>query len=401
MDKKPTKSVSPKAREIYRWIRRHSVASKHDLLKQTELPVSTLSRILDEMVENGLLEEAGLGESSGGRRPQLYQTNPKYAYVFGLDISRAQSRLILADLHLQTLEEVVWNMTDKLTPDSLIGQVIQAGRQMLERTGIRTEQLLGIGVGAVGPVDRMEGMILDPQYFAAPGWRDVPIRERLEAAFQVPVYVDNGANTAIRAEYWADSPLEIQNVLYVRAGVGLRSSMIVGGQVVYGAFDMEGAVGQMVIQTDGVPHRERADRYGCLESYVSIHAIEQVLRSRMKQGRDTRLREMVARAEEADIHHMLQALAERDPLTVEVFTQAATYFGIGLGNLLNTLHPQSVILGGPLIVSNELFFDVATRTAVRCCAYYPQYKVRFQKERLGSTAVAVGAVIQVIDETFA
>ena len=91
--------------------------------------------------------------------------------------------------------------------------------------------------------------------------------------------------------------------------------------------------------------------------------------------------------------HLLAALKEGDPLTAELFTQSATYFGIGLANMLNLLHPEKVILGGPLFNTQDLYFEVATKVAIRNAYYYPAYQVVFSRGRLGEEALAVGAAV--------
>ena len=96
--------------------------------------------------------------------------------------------------------------------------------------------------------------------------------------------------------------------------------------------------------------------------------------------------------------HVLEALKKNDPLVVEIITEAATYFGIGLANLLNILHPEKVILGGPLIAGGELFFQTATQVAIRKTYYYPAYQVVFSKGQLGEEALAIGAAVMVMDQ---
>lgn len=385
-----------KAREIYRLIRKYGTVSKLVLQEQSRLTVSTLTRILEELVQQGLIVEVGFGESTGGRRPILYEANRDYARVFGLEIARASSRLVLCDMHLNVLESKRWEMNEQATPQFLIEEIARAGKAMMERRGIGPERVLGLGIGAVGPLDRHSGVILEPLYFPASGWKHVPIVERLEAALGVPALLDNGANAALLGEYWMDRSDESEHLLYVHTGVGLRSAMMTGGKLVYGAVDMEGAVGQMIIQSDGVPHREGGN-YGCLESYVSVYAVVRMAQSMLKQGRKSVMNEMGVKPEQIGFSELLAALQQDDPLAREIFEQTAVYFGIGLANLLNILHPEKVILGGPLVTSHPLFFDVAVETALKKTYYYPTYQVRFSKGALGDDALAVGAAVMVVN----
>jgi predicted NBD/HSP70 family sugar kinase len=161
---------------------------------------------------------------------------------------------------------------------------------------------------------------------------------------------------------------------------------------------MEGAVGQMIIQTDGLPYRESRGNYGCLETYASIYALEQAVQSRLKQGRSCILNEWGYKPDKVTFSALVRALKVNDPLIVELFNQAATYFGIGLANLLNTLHPEKVVLGGALVTSHDLFFNVATKVAIKNTYYYPTYQVVFSKGKLGEDALATGAAVIVLNQ---
>jgi predicted NBD/HSP70 family sugar kinase len=383
-----------KHKDVFALIHQRGVVSKQELLESGDWTGSTLTRTLEELSSLGLIEEAGFGESTGGRRPILYRTNPEYGVIFGLDISRMTSQLVLFDVHLNKLESRRWTMTERMTPDVFIAEVADQAEAMLAARGIRPDGVLGMGIGAVGPLDRSSGTILEPLYFSAPGWRQVPITAALQERLGVPVLLDNGANAALLGEHWASREQQYQHLLYVHVGVGLRSAMMVGGKLVYGAVDMEGAIGQMIVQADG-PRLHSGGNFGSLEAYASIHALEHQAESRLKLGRDSLLRSLTE-PDKVQYGHLLQALEQRDPLAVELFTQAASYFGIGLANLLNVLHPEKVILGGPLVASDPLFFQTCTRIAVRNTYYYPSYQVLFSRGELGEEALVTGAAVMVL-----
>jgi predicted NBD/HSP70 family sugar kinase len=388
-----------KAKQIFTEIRRRGIVSKFELLESDDaLTSSTLTRLLEELSASGWIEECGFGESSGGRRPLLYRIKPDNGYVFGLDVSRATTRLVLCDLKLEKIDSVSWTMTAKMTPDVLVEVAAEEAKRMARNHRISHERILGMGVGAVGPLDRANGMILNPLYFPAKGWSQFPIVQHLEEKLDVPVLLDNGANTALLAEYWAGAPEQYRHLLYVRAGIGLRSAMMSDGKLVYGAVDMEGALGHMIIQTDGPSHPEKPHMFGCLDSYVPIPVLEKQAASRLKQGRSSMLSTLVDDPERIEFKHLLQALSADDRLVTELFTQAATYFGIGLANLLNILHPEKVILGGPLITSNELFYQISTQVALKNTIYYPAYPVSFSRGKLSDDALSIGAAAMIVDK---
>ncbi|MBW4082462.1 ROK family protein [Paenibacillus sp. S150] len=382
---------------MYLSVRKKGTVSKQKLLEESGLTVSTLTRILDELLARGLLLEVGYGESTGGRRPTLYETNPAYGYVFGLEISRTHSRLVLADLHLTLLDEYTWSMDEHATPEFLMESVHFEMLRMLERASIDISRVIGLGIGAVGPLDRREGTILNPAGFAAPGWSQVRIKERLEQLLDVPVCLDNGANTALLGEYWAGGDRRQHQLLYLHAGIGLRSAIMNEGRILYGVTDTEGAVGQMIIESSGVPSSVPGGNYGAWESYVSIRTLEMQAREAWKRGSATLLRGLAERPEDIEFTHLIEALKAGDSAVSGIFAQAAAYCGIGLANLINILHPEEVILGGALFSSADVFYQEATRTALEKTYYREQYKVRFTKGSLSDHAVAAGAAALILN----
>lgn len=396
MKKLPERVPNAKSRELIGIVRRNGVVSKQTLLEDSGFAGSTLTRVLDELVAQELLREVGLGESTGGRRPILYQVNPDFGYTFGLEISRTLSRLVLVDMHHRILSSAVWNMNEDMNPQRLIDLVAQAAHAWLDLHAIAREKVLGVGIGAVGPLDRQKGMILEPLYFPNPNWRNVPICALAEERLGFSAYLDNGANTALLGEYWADSDRR-QHLLYVHAGIGIRSAMMTGGSIVYGAVDMEGSVGQMIVEADGIAHREQGGNFGALESYVSIYGLERRAAAALKRGRQSRLAAAVS-PETVTFLMIAEAAETGDPLAEELFADAAAYFGIGLANLLNVLHPEKVFLGGPIVSGHPQFFDWAVRTALERTYHAPAYQVEFSRGKLGESAIAAGAAVMVINK---
>lgn len=387
-----------KAKMIYRLIRKHGTVSKAQLGEWCDLTNSTLTRTLEELSQSQIIVETGLGESTGGRRPILYQVNPGYAYVMGLDISRNECRLVLCDMQLHVLSYETWATVDTPTPLELFEKVEAQAKNWQSFYRIGEKQWLGLGIGAVGPLDRKNGKLLEPLYFPSTEWNDVAISRQLSELLQLPVFLDNGANNALLAEYWLSPAQTFDHLLYLHTGVGLRSAMMTNGQIVYGAVDMEGAAGQMVIQANGAMPREREGNFGAWESYATLYALEQQAHDFYKQGRHSRCFEGINHIQEITFPRMVQAHRDNDPLMQELMEQSAVMFGIGLANMLNILHPQQVILGGPLLTSVPAYYTTAVETAKNKTYHFPQYQVVFSPSAFGDEAIAIGSASLVIQQ---
>ncbi|MBB3111014.1 putative NBD/HSP70 family sugar kinase [Paenibacillus phyllosphaerae] len=384
--------ASPK-KLIYTHIARQGVTSKAELMPLSGMTSSSLTRLLEEMVADKLLI-TGYGPSSGGRRPILYEVNADYGYFFGLDISRRTSTLGFFDAKMNSKALLRWRMDEAMTPEALIDYVVLNIRSIMLDHHIQPHQVVGIGIGAVGPLDRKTGVIIEPSNFPARGWNQVPICKLLEERTGIASRLGNGADAALIGEHWSMRSENLQHMLYVHAGVGLRSAMMSGGHIVHGSVDMEGAVGQMIIQMDG-PRLHDHGNYGAWEALASVQALEKRARAVAKTGRADIPGAGQVPPERLTYDVLLQGLHSGNAYAREIFTQSAVCFGIGLANLINVLHPESIVLGGPLINSHELYFQTAIDTAKRNIYYYPDYVPSFSKGKLQEDAVAVGSAMMV------
>lgn len=382
---------SPK-KMVYYDIAERGTASKAELLGRFSLSGTSLTRLLEEMAAEGLILASRLGPSSGGRPPILYETNPDYGYYFGLEISRFHSSLGLFDMRLNPLSFVRWRMDESMTPPALADRVAEAARAALRERGIEPGRVLGVGIGSVGPLDRENGIILQPLHFPAAGWSNVPICRLIEERTGFEAQLENGANAALIGEHWSMRSSNPQHMLYVHTGIGLRSAMMSYGQIIYGSVDMEGAIGQMIVQSDG-PQLYDGSNFGALEAYVSVQALEKRAQTHAIMGISPLPELFGVSPEEIRYDLLVEALRREHPYAVELFQQAASFFGIGLANMINMLHPEIVIVGGALIQSHESFLRTAIDIARKNTYYHPQYQPVFSEGELKEDAVATGAAL--------
>lgn len=377
---------------IFDYIASRDTVSKGELLQVFEVTSSSLTRLLEEMTTEGILEASGFGNSTGGRKPILYRVNPSHRYIIGFEISRFGSSIFVFDLQLNRIANVRWKMDATMTPDVLIHYAATQIQSILQQHHIPACQVIGIGIGAVGPLDQTHGVILNPLHFPADGWKDIAICEQLTVRTGIPSFLENGANTALIGEHWALRGERIKHMLYVHAGVGLRSAMMSEGQIVRGAFDLEGSFGQMIIQTDGTRLQEEGN-YGALEAYASIPALEKQVRTQVKLGRETMLHPQAP--ENIHFDMILHALNQGDRLVADLFHQTGAYLGIGLANLINVLHPERVILGGPLMNADQSVYGTVIQVTRKNIYYAPDYQPTFSMGILKEDAVATGAAVMV------
>src|SRR5205807_4570054 len=171
--------------------------------------------------------------------------------------------------------------------------------QTVAETSASRDDVIGIGIGAPGPLDREKGIVI-----VAPnlGWRNFPLRDRIAEKLRLPVTLDNDANCATVGEWWQGAARGGTNVVGITIGTGISGGLIIDGKLFHGASDVAGEVGHTTIDLNG--RHCKCGNYGCLEAYASGPAIA------------TRAREVLVREETAS---MLPSLVngKLDALTAE------------------------------------------------------------------------------------
>ncbi|WHY78346.1 ROK family transcriptional regulator [Neobacillus sp. WH10] len=379
---------------LYSLIRKQGPVRVKTLSELTGYKHATCARLLDELVKAGLVQDSGVGESSGGRKPLMYVINPDAYYLIGVEITNLYTTVLLLNLNLHILSTEKLKMDSHCTGEYTLDYVSQTVDGLLVQHNIPREKMLGIGVGVIDPIDQEQGVILNPHLFPADGWDQLNIVDYLKQKNQTLVLLENGTNLAALAEYRNNYWKETDNLVFVSSDMGIRCSMIQQGRLVTNQKEMADAFGHMIVDLHG--HQCSCGSYGCLQAYSSLPAIRDEVIRRIKRGQLSILKEKVNNVEEIDFFHILEGLEQEDSLCLEVVKEAAYYFGIGLSNLIYLLRPDIVICGGTL-VPKPLFYEAATEIAQKRMMHYPNNSVQIIKSTTAYNIVAQGAGCMVLD----
>jgi predicted NBD/HSP70 family sugar kinase len=387
------RNLSNESKRVFDLIQKKGPISKNSLQKLTKLKLTTLNRVMQPLEASHLIVQAGIEESIRGRKPVLYDVNRSRDFMIGVAITRTYVQVIVSNFKLEILGQVCFPMDQSLTPLTTSDRIAAAIEGQLAELRIATDQVIGVGVGAIGPLDRKKGVILNPRKFPAPGWLNTPIRDLLEEKTHLPVIVDIGVNMAALAEYFWGCGGNPEKMAYINCGIGIMSGFIASGAIVRTTNDAEDTLGHMIIDVDG----ERCDcgNFGCIECYASIPSIVGRFSAELKKGRNSK----ITKPPEAIDYRDVCGLAEsNDGLAREVISNAATILGTGLANYINLLNPGLVVISGPLVKHSKLFFSVATEVAQKKCIYLHENRISFKREGFfGDNAIAIGAAALVME----
>ncbi|QMU71383.1 ROK family transcriptional regulator [Streptacidiphilus sp. P02-A3a] len=360
--------------------------SRNKLSRVFGLSSATVSNIVSGLIADGLVEDAGLESSDGGRPRSVLRVRSQYGHVVGVDIGETHIRTGLFDWSLTMVAAWEHPIADtKLDPYEVARLVIQGVAEVTARAGLDPDRLLGVGVGVPGAV-RSTPEAPDRLLVHAPtlGWSGVRLGDMLRSGISAPLAIDNCARTLGQAEMWLGVGRDARRAVVALIGVGVGAALTPGSKAGPPASDASTIEwGHTVIQAGGLLCR--CGSHGCLEAYAGAEAILHSYQATLGSlpftatGTEPRLVELTERA-------------HTDPVARQTLNRTAEYIGIGIGNLVNLLDPELVVLSGwagSLI--GPTILPAVREAAERHTLPYLQGHTWISVGQLGQEAVAMGA----------
>jgi predicted NBD/HSP70 family sugar kinase len=361
-------------------IRREGGSSRADIARITGLARSTVSQRVDGLIQLGLVSERGDGPSTGGRPPTRLVFDAAAGVVLAADLGATHCRLAVADLAGSLLGEDSTELDIADGPDAVLAWVIEHALALLERCGLQTDDVRGIGMGLPGPVEFAAGRAVSPPIM--PGWDGVPVPPFFAERFPgVPVLVDNDVNVMAVGEH-RDRWLGVDDLLYVKVATGIGSGIIAGGHLHRGAQGTAGDLGHVQIPDAG-DVTCRCGNTGCVEAVASGRALA------------ARLRE-----KGYDVHGSRDVVAlcrGGNPEAVQAVRHAGRLLGEVLASAVNVFNPAVIVIGGDLAEAHEQLFAGVREVVYRRATALATRHLQLVRGRLGEQAGVVGCVHTVLE----
>jgi predicted NBD/HSP70 family sugar kinase len=365
---------------VLNYVREREPISRAEIARETELQRSTISAIVEDLTREGLVEEVGIGESTGGRRPTLLKLRAAGPIAVGVSLTPTCTTIATSDLAGRVIDQQEF-LTE---PDKTLSQVIDVVREL----SARYRSIEGVGVSLPGLVDPSTGTALYIPYFP---WRDLPVSEIISSAVGLPVVIDNDANAVALAELWFGRP-EVNNArdfILVLVAEGVGTGIIFDGQVYRGQRGAAGEFGHMVIGRHApVPCSCGSD--DCWEAFSSERAAIARYRNLAQISDKTQitLKEVVERA-----------LAGEENARVAL-VETARYLGVGISNLIIGFSPEAVVVGGEIARAWDLIESALTE-AIEHSVRRGLPSARILPSTLGDSPTLRGALSLVLASKFA
>ena len=375
-------------------LRLHAPISRARIANFTGLNRSTVSNIVNALIEEGLVSENYQEDSKIGRPGINLGLRPDGGAVIGLEIGVDFINIVLTNFVAEILWETIVEISSKQSQTSIISQAEQLIEQALSIAAERHLRPLGVGIGLPGLINISRGeLIMAPNL----NWTNLPLRLMLNQRFRLPIYIENEANLAALGEFYFGVARGCDNFIYLSSGIGLGGGIMVDGKLFRGGHGYAGEIGHM--QRDPQGERCGCGRIGCWETQVGPRAVVRRAKKELQIHAD----QILFDACRGDLNNLTFDMVvkfglEGNSICSQAIEDVARYLGEGIADLINVFNPELVVLGGAFIQSKDILQPIIEKTIFSSALQPSADNLRIAFSERGVNACAMGAVAIVLDD---
>ena len=333
-------------RNIIAYMALNGESTLSELTRELHISVPTMTKLVQELVDDSIVIDLGKVETPGGRRPNVFGLANSAIYFAGVNVGRDNMTYVITDLQNNIIKEVIDTSFELQNRPQCLEKICSNIENFINNCGIDKSHILGVGVCIVGRVNTQQGRSY--KYFTSV---ETSLKEIIEQRIGIRVLLENDTRSRCYAEYTFGRSKDESNVLYLHLGLGVAIGIVVGGKLFYGKNGFAGEFGH-------IPFFDNekicfCGKKGCLETEVSGLAIEEKMSELIRGGANSILRPKYESGETIHINDIINAARNDDNLSIELIEEAGDKVGKAVAFLINTFNPETVIVGGNLAQAGE------------------------------------------------
>ncbi|MFD2446055.1 ROK family glucokinase [Bacillus sp. CGMCC 1.16607] len=310
-------------------------------------------------------------------------------FFVGVDLGGTTTKLAFINPYGEIVHK--WEIkTDKAdNGKNIIINIAKTIDQKLLDLGVEKTKLIGIGMGAPGPVDTKSGVIYNAVNL---GWtKPFPLRDLLEIETSLQAVVDNDANCAALGEMWKGAGNGAKDLVCVTLGTGVGGGVIANGQIVQGVSGAAGEIGHITaVPTNG--YLCNCGKTGCLETIASATGIVRVATELLKEGLySSELTDLYKKEGLVSAKNIFDCARNGDDTAKMIIQSVTFYLGLTLANIANTLNPEKIVIGGGVSKAGEILLQAIKENFDRFCMERVKESTKLAIATLGNDAGVIGA----------
>lgn len=383
---------------ILRFIKDSGPLSRADLAKKYRVSKATVSDIISRLLKMKIVCEIGQGQSSrhGGRRPIMIEFSPLAGFIIGIEIKRDHARVLLLDLNASIQNKKSFEFSEGTALANILQQIYKIIDAYLDETWVRQARPIGIGIAVPGLIDYNHGYILESDSLKS--WEAIPLKSAFEERYGIETFVENDVNAMTFGEICFGRGRGHQNALFLWIGDGIGAGIIIKGELYRGVTNSAGEVGYYEL---GHLIRNSSHFKWLYNGHKTFGSIlsEKVLIDAAKAGIKGDVKTQI-RLDALNVQSILDWADSGDEFARVLLQEYADIVGILCINLINTINPEVLMIGGDLLAYNPLVLNTIRERVKKDALHTPILAVQIQNAALKELAGAMGAAALALDDLF-
>ncbi len=349
-----------------------------------------VTKLLNELMKDGLVMETGYATSTGGRRPQTYAIKPDVMYLVSVAMDQFVTRIAIMDMQNRIISQVNKFELNLAKNDDCLAVLIEKIEKFIEDSGISKNKIIGIGIGMPGFVNAQKG--INYTFLKSSG---KSVSHIISEQVELPVYIDNDSSLVALTELRFGAARHKKNAMVINIGWGIGLGLILNGQLFRGHDGFAGEFSHIPLFNNG--KLCSCGKSGCLETETSLLTIVEKAKEGLNAHRLTKINKDSFEHLEQAIENIMDAAQDGDRFAVELFTEAGYNIGRGVAILIHLLNPETVILGGRGSSAGKVLMAPIQQAINEYCIPRLSHSTGIEISTIGYMAELIGAASLVME----
>ena len=352
--------------------------------------IPSVSKAINEVIEEGFVIEQGYAPSSGGRRPLMYALLPSAMYIVTVAMDQLSTRIQMVDLLNNPVAGIALNELKLFANPHALSTLIDYINDYIAACGIPKDRIAGIGIGMPGFIDAAEG--INYTYLDSAGQS---LTQLISAQTGVPAYIENDSSLIALAEQKFGIAKNHKDVMVINLGWGIGLGMIINGEIYRGHNGFAGEFSHIPLSEDGALCT--CGKRGCLEAEASMLVVAEKAIKGIKKGHISSLKHTDKDQSKLVGNAIMEAANNGDQFAIELLSDAGYKIGKALAILIHIMNPESIVLSGRGAIVGKILLAPMQQALNKYCIPRLVSSTGLLISELGFNAELTGTAVLVME----
>ncbi|MFC4872521.1 ROK family transcriptional regulator [Negadavirga shengliensis] len=321
----------------------------NELSKELNISSPKISKMIGELMSDGLVQDYGKIEAGVGRRPNNFGLTNDSVFFVGVEVKKSYINIGITDLNNKLIKFTPGLPYQLSNTEKSLDQLCQLINNYLDKQGIDRKKYLGMGVNLTGRINFRTGYSYSYFYF-----NEEPLSKVIKARTGISTFLENDSRAMAFGEFTCGGVQDEKDVLFINIDYGIGMGIMINGELYYGKSGFSGEFGHIpFFENEIICH---CGKKGCLETEVSGRALIRTFQEKLREGSASRVQGKFSDPEKIELENIIQAAVNDDTLAIELIDELGLKLGKALTSLIHLYNPDLIILGGSLADTGDYLY---------------------------------------------